>query len=879
MPPVPRRPASQQLVDLRLANGARVIVQPLPAAGAAGSGAAAVQLWVGAGTSAEQDDEHGCAHLLEHMLFKPVPRALLPRGVAGTGPVDLASALEALGGDSNAFTSHDETVVHATVPARVAAIAAEVIAAATLRPALAAATLAQEREVVVEEIKQYDDEPGQRVFQALLRRLHGRHSYARPVLGLAREVRGHTPARLRAYHRRVYAGSRVTLVVVGAVDVAGVVGAARRALGDLPRARPLPDEPHPPGTHRGPRVHLRRADVQEAYLMFGWPAPAAGDPEAPAIDVASVVLGHGEASRLVRETRRGAQVVSEIGCACESLRRGGSLIVTAHTTAAQAEAATAAIFAQVRRLRDEPIAADELARARAILESDQVYRQETVQGRAHALGYNATAFGELAHERVYYAALAQLTPEAVRAACARALAPAQACVSAELPAAKTTPAALERLAARLAAQAPARAPARARPPKLALDRFGVAALTLPNGLRVRARVDRSVAMAAGWLVWPGGQQREPAALAGAAATTAALLTRGDARHDGDAISRMVDDRAAALDGFAGRSSLGLRWESLARDVPAILGLALECAGSPRFPDDELAEERRVALQELAAEADDPAQLAIRAMLAALYGDHPLGRPLRGTPAGLRALTGPRLRTLWTREHPPGAAVLAVVGDLDLDAALAQIRLALGTGPRGQARDRRPPAPPARPARRERVIYKDREQAHVALGFRGLRLGDPREPALDVLCAVLGGQSGRMFAALREAQGLVYEISVSSVEAVDAGHVMVHASTSQDKLQRARAAIAAELERVVAGPVRPDELQRARAWLIGQHESGQQRRSRVASALALAAAHGLDHARHFLYPRRVAAVTAAEVWALARQIFDPAHRVVALVRAR
>jgi zinc protease len=192
--------------------------------------------------------------------------------------------------------------------------------------------------------------------------------------------------------------------------------------------------------------------------------------------------------------------------------------------------------------------------------------------------------------------------------------------------------------------------------------------------------------------------------------------------------------------------------------------------------------------------------------------------------------------------------------------------------------------PVRPARlpggpRERVLHKDREQAHVALGFPGLLLGDPHAPALDLLSAVLGGQSGRLFMALREREGLVYEVSVSSVEGRDAGHVLVHASTSQDKLPRARAAIAGELARVVDGAVSAEELRRAKAYLIGQHESGQQRRSRVASQLAFAAVHGLDHARHFLYPERVAAVTAAQVLALARQIFDPRQQVTAVVRAR
>jgi zinc protease len=149
----------------------------------------------------------------------------------------------------------------------------------------------------------------------------------------------------------------------------------------------------------------------------------------------------------------------------------------------------------------------------------------------------------------------------------------------------------------------------------------------------------------------GRAGREPRALAGAAAATAGLLTRGNARFTGDAISRTVDGLAAGLDGFAGRNSVGLHWECLSRDVPQLLDLALECGRTPQFLASELAEERRVALQELAAEADDLGQLAIRAMLRELYGDHPLSRPLRGTSSGLRALTGARLAELWAADYP------------------------------------------------------------------------------------------------------------------------------------------------------------------------------------------------------------------------------------
>ena len=886
-PPGSAAGSTPPLVDERLPNGARLLMTapgPRPRRG----GPVAIQLWVAAGTAAERADEHGCAHLLEHMIFKPcalgqgkkdsLRARLAALGIRREEPaLDLAGAIEALGGDINAFTSHDETVFHVTAPAARAAEATALLATAVLFPTLDGETLAQEREVVIEEIKQYDDDPGQRATQAALARVFAAHAYGRPVLGLAREVAGHSAARLRGYHRRAYAGERLTLVVVGDVEAAAVRRAALATVGRAPSGRALApvDAPTP-----RPGAQVRRADVQDAYLVLAWPAPAAGADDAAAIDAASVVLGHGEASRLVSETRRKDQVVSDIQAHCDTLRRGGALMIAARTTGAQAGAAAGAALAQVARLAAEPVSAEELARARAILESDLVYRRETVQGLAHALGGCATIFGDLAREQAYYRALAALTPESVREACARWLAPARACVSVELPRAVDVPEARSVKAAIAAALRPARAARGRSGPALRRERDGVLTATLTGGLRLFALVDRSVPVAAGWLVWPGGQLREPAKFAGAASVTAALLTRGNARIDGEALSRAIDGLAAGLDGFAGRNSLGLHFECMARHLPAVLGHALDCATTPRFAASELAEERRVALQDLAAEVDDPGQVAARGLAGLLYGDHPFSRPLRGQPAGLRALTRERVRELWTRGYPIGRAVLALVGDVDVAAAAAQVEAALREAGVKDRLSREPGAPPrvVHAGPRAREILQDREQAHVALGWPGLTLGDPREPTLDVLAAVLGGQTGRLFSALREAQGLVYEVSMASVEGIGAGHVAIHASTSQDKLTKALTAIAAEVERAVREPPSAAEVERAQAWLVGQFEIGQQRRTRVASLLALSEVYGLPRARAFAYPKRVAAVRPREVWALARALFRPEAAARCVVRA-
>ena len=156
------------------------------------------------------------------------------------------------------------------------------------------------------------------------------------------------------------------------------------------------------------------------------------------------------------------------------------------------------------------------------------------------------------------------------------------------------------------------------------------------------------------------------------------------------------------------------------------------------------------------------------------------------------------------------------------------------------------------------------------------MGDPRQPSLDLLSAVLGGQSGRLFLRLREQEGLVYHAGASSTEGVDAGHVVVYAATGHDKLGRTREAIARELELVRRELVREDEFERARAWMIGQHEQGLQRRSRLSAHLAFAEAYGLGMRYYLDAPERLRAVRREDLLAVAQELLDERAAVTVLV---
>jgi len=861
---LPKIAPDPRLIEHRLANGARILILPTASARSRPCAPVSLELWVLGGTAAERPQEHGCAHLLEHMVFKPTQW----NGSA----LDIATAIESLGGDVNAYTSHDETVFHATVPASAVDEALPALMAPVLTPRFDREELRREIDVVIEEIKQYDDDLASRANQDLLAILFPEHGYGRPVLGRRGEVLQHDVRRLSAFHRALYTADRTVLVAVGPLDPSRLIAAAKPLLGALPRAgRRVADALVQP--LRRPVVRVRSADAHEIHLVLGWVAPALPDGRACALDVASVVLGYGEASRLAVGTRRGSRLVTDAQAHFYASRWGSAVLISANTPSSRAEEATHAILDQVAALQSVPVDATELERAKAVLQSDIIYRHETVQGQAHALGYQLSLGGALQTEERYFEALERLTPEQVRQACAEFLAAERTAVSVIVPRDGSGPAP-RALAASIRAALRKR-PSSRRRTGLATRR-GVSCIDLPCGLRVRAIVDRSVPMASGWLVWAGGLRGEQPRDLGCSPLIASLLTRGSKALDGDRLAHEIESVAASLEGFAGRNSLGLHFECLAPDVPMLLRRTLDCALQPTFDSDELEEERRVALEELAAEDDDPAGLAFREAYAVLYRGHPFARRRHGTHASLTRLRAERLHEVWRTSYPLGGACLGLAGDFDLERIVALLE---ALTPADAARlpataEAATPRYPRRPTQRR--LSRAKEQAHFVLAYPGLEMHDPAVYALDVLTTVLGGQVGCLFESLRERQGLVYNVSVSSLEGTDAGHVAVYAATSRRKLDRALASTRAELAAFCARGPRPGELDRAKAWLVAQHEVEMQRRSRVASQLAFDEVYGLGAGVHLRYPQAVMKVSRRALWDLANRLLTPDRCVESVV---
>ena len=862
-----------------LQNGLTIVIEENHAAPVV-----AIQTWVRVGSADELADEAGLAHLHEHMLFK---------GTARRGPGEIARSIEAAGGEINAWTSFDQTVYHVVVASRFFRDGLDVLADAITSAAFDPDELKREIEVVCEEIKRSADSPTRKLSKELFAKSFSRHPYGKPVIGSEESVRSFTREGILRFYRRWYRPENCVLVVVGDVRPAEVLAEAERlfAFPQTGAFVPAPERPREPRREIC-AARLKREPLKEGYLSIAWPAPALLADDVAALDALSLVLGHGEASRLHRSMKRDRLLCTEVQASCYTPNDPGLTIVGLTLQPAQVREAVREALAQTYRLRSEEVTREELGLACRLLESDAVYQRETVQGQARKLGFYQAGAGGVEFEQRYFAQVAELTPQKLREAAERHLDTNAAVISALLPegADGTTEATLLELLdeAGKAERARPRAPraerqsAESRQPVRVLGEAKTGPLLrelLPGGGVLLIKEERAVPLVALRAVWPGGMRAETLQTSGTSMMLARLASKGTngARPRGaEQIVREMETMGGSLSGNSGRNSFGLRAEVLSRHLEPAFELFADAIAAPAFAAEEVQRERTLQLDELRSRDDNPAGVAFLLFAETLYQQHPYRFDALGNESSVSRLEPGLLSAARTLLYPAGGVTLAVVGDVDPAEVQRLVRARFGAPGGAEKTVLSPPQERAIEAPRRAVRVLDKAQAHLVLGFPGVALDDPLRWQLDVLSAVLSGQGGRLFVELRDKRSLAYSVTSFSMEGVDPGYFAVYIGCGPGKTGEALSGIRAELEKCRAHAPTEAELDRARTHLIGAQAIGLQRNSSRAAVYAFDECYGLGCDASTKYAEQIAAVSGASVLAAAQLILNPRAEVIALV---
>lgn len=852
-----------------LANGMQVIVREDHFAPVV-----ALQAWVKVGAADEHDAEAGVAHVHEHMLFK---------GTARRGVGQIAAEVESSGGLINAFTTSDHTVYHLVLAGSYFATGLDILADALRNSTFDADELARELNVVLEEWKRSEDMPVSRAYTELFRLAFKSHPYGRPVIGWRETIAALDRERVLDFFHRWYRPNNVVLVVVGDVSLDAVRTQVNACFADwepatLPsRARPV----EPPLLEM--QVSAVDMAVQEHHLILGFRVPSAHDPDAVPLDLLAYVLAGGESTRLVHSLEADKELVNSISAFAYTPQDPGLFVLLASLERKKIAAAARETLSALVRLRTEMVSRAELTRARSNLESEFVYRKETMQGQARLLGYSQCVFEDPNYETRYLAELAAVTREDIERVAHTYFQPqnlvavlAGPDASKLLPTPHTLKAAWVVPPAAPASTRISRGASAARP--RANPRPGIHMRTLDNGVRLVVKEHHAAPLVAIRAATLGGLLLERPDVAGINNFLAGLLTRGTRRYSRESLGRAVESLAGSLDGFSGRNSFGLRGQFTARHAEEGMELFLEVLRHPAFPADEVEKRRREILVAIANRDDEPAQRAMELFYAAHFPTHPYGLPVLGTRASITKLTRAALVAYHRRLLSPSRLVVSVVGDLDAPWMLDRLAAGLGDLPAPRALARPMPAPP--PSRIKRVTrHLDRQQTHFVLGVRGGRVTDSDRSVLKMLEAVLSRQGGRLFLELRDRQGLAYSVSAFASEGVDPGVFGVYFACDPSVVDRAVAGVLTELQRLRDEPVGATELEQARKYLVGSYDISLQTNTAQGDELAFNELYGLGIDGGDRYRESLAHVTPAAVQAAARGYFNLNAYTLAIVGPR
>ncbi|HEX5975611.1 MAG TPA: pitrilysin family protein [Rubrobacteraceae bacterium] len=360
-----------------LPGGLRVISEPLEEATSVSLG-----VWIRAGSRDERDEVAGITHLMEHMLFKGTPEM---------DALEVAQAFEGIGAQENAATGEEYTVLYARFLPEHVERALEIMSDMVLRPTLA--DLEREREVIVEEIRMYEDRPDQMADEHLSGLIFHDDPLGRPIIGSAETVRGVDHETLRKFHAGTYTAPNVIVVAAGRLEREELERMVEEKFSGLPEGELFDRQAHP----RPPesRFHFKHKETEQYHVSLGSQGIPARSEDRYAMAALNNVLGGGMSSRLFQEVREKRGLAYAVYSYHQGYSDAGAIKTYVGSTTGNVDEAVRVIAEQLGRVQEELVSSEELDRTKQQLKSSTLLALESTAARMNRIGRSIITGTEL----------------------------------------------------------------------------------------------------------------------------------------------------------------------------------------------------------------------------------------------------------------------------------------------------------------------------------------------------------------------------------------------------------------------------------------------------------------------------------------------------
>ncbi|MEH2124869.1 M16 family metallopeptidase [Nostoc sp.] len=838
-----------------------------------------VQVWYKVGSRNEESGVNGIAHQLEHMMFKGTKNR----------PIQFGRLFSALGSDSNAFTSYDQTAYYGTVE-RNKLKALLVLEADRMRNSqIEPEQLASEKRVVISELQGYENSPEYRLNRAVMQAVFPNHAYGLPVGGTKADVEKFEVEQVEKYYRNFYSPDNAVLVIVGDFQIANTLETIKKVFGKLPRqgAEGRGQEVGVISSSSPSSPIVLREPGAGRLLQVVYPLPDANQPDVPALDVMDYILTEGRNSRLYQALVESG-LASEVTASVTSLRESGWYEVLVTAGAKQdLKKIDSMLSSAIANVAEKGVTSEEIERAKTQLTADVILSNRDITSQAMRLGTDETTVGDYRYTDRYLAAVRLVKPTDVVAVINKYLTKEARTVGFFEPTQKRiTEVADKPHSAQTTENFSPGAPVlfsevmKYLPPvDLATDAIAQVLpqeFKLTNGLRILLLPDRSTPTVtlSGYI--QAGTEFDPENKAGLAAFVADNLLNGTRSKDVLTIAKVLGERGASLDFQTYREGVHIEGDSLSDDLPILLEILADVVKNSSFPSKELELHRQQTLTDLQQELDEPSEVARRVFVQSIY---PKKHPLHTFPTeeSLQQIQRQDVIDFKAKHYRPDTTVLALVGDFDLDKVRSLIKNKFGDWEvSGKAPTLKYP-PVAMPEKIVSVnpVLPDKAQAVTYMGYTGINRYDPRFHAALVLNQILGGDtlSSRLGAEVRDRQGLSYGIYSSFQAGKNVGTFLIEMQTSPEDSSKAIASTRQMLQQIHQQGVTALEVETAKRTLISNYNVSLANPEELTDRILMNEVYGLDKVELHSFTDKIQKVTLAQVNQAARELLHPDRIVV------
>ncbi|WP_414619722.1 M16 family metallopeptidase [Calothrix sp. CCY 0018] len=845
-----------------------------------------VQVWYKVGTRNEKQGVNGIAHQLEHMMFKGTK----------SRPVQFGKLFSALGSDSNAFTSHDQTVYYGTAERNKLKALLTLEADRMQNAVIETKQLNSEKRVVISELKGYENSPEYRLNRAVMRAAFPNHPYGLPVGGTEQDVEKFTLEQVKQYYQNFYSPDNAVLVIVGDIETNKTLEAVKEIFGKIPvnKHTNLKDKVvenvenniNKDVSNFSEPIVLKQPGSAPLFQAV-YPLPSAKHQDIPALDVMDYILAEGRNSRLYQALVN-LGIASDVSASVISLQDAGwyELLVTANS-ADNLSKIKSIIDREIANLTSSEITAEELSRAKAQLEASVILSNRDITSLAMQLGNDEATTGDYTYTDRYLAAIQKVTVEDVQQVAQKYLQQQKQTVGFFKP---TDLAAKEKIDnkeiftensqnfskstlrnADLVQYLPPVDSTITSTSRIIPEKF-----TLPNGLEILLLPDKSTSTVTLGSYIKAGTEFDPNHKAGLASLVADNLMNGTKDKDVLSIAKTLEDCGASLDIKTYREGVYFEGNSLSDDLSVLVKTLGDVIKNPTFPRNQLQLTRQQALTALKQDLDDPEEVAQKTFSQAVF---PKTHPDYSFPsqASLQQITRGDVVNFHQKHYRPDTTVLALVGDFQPAQVKKLIEKEFGDWQvSGETPEAKYPAVDLpKSIVRFNPVVPGKVQAITFMGSKAINRQDPRYYAATVLNHILGGDtlSSRLGSQIRDRLGLTYGIYSNFLAGKNSGTFLIEMQTSPEDTTKAIASTRQLLEDLHKKGVTAAEVENAKRNLTGNYNVSLASPDELTYRIIRNNVLGLNTEELRSYTEKIQVVTPEQVNQAARELLHPDKIVV------